>query len=1268
MGDAGHGQIDGTAAIPSAALEGGRGGGKSLWPAALRCCRLEVRKDGDGLEVISYQAEHRELGESPLVKLTMCRLTLCVAVLSAVSALALSVDAQGATPLGSNGLGGSTMTCVDRDGDGYGTGPGCSGPDADDLDATVRTGSQLVTKYGTLAGALAHLGYSPTRIWYIATSGSTPPGNDSTCVSGGAPVGIGSPCLTFSPVNGNLSPGDMVIYRGGTYGDALQRFAPSVNGTSGSPIVAMSYPGEQVVFNNAVSTGLDLVDRSWIIIDGMTITSAGSCIGGGESLYGATTNVFHDITIRHVETSGCGRGVMVQGYDNLLIEDSAFHDSYSSGLGGTHGIYVGAKGDLLSSNLTVRRTLLFNNAWNGIHVNGNQANAQIYQNVAYGNLIANYDLQNGVHNSALFSNLGFNGGSSGNLAISVYVAREGAAYCGLANGMGTNTCVCPGTFPYNHATDMGGACVHDQTNNVIENNTFYGGSLARDGSTAASSAVWVEFQASCTTANCLAADQGHNTFRNNITTIYSNGSQYAPYFYPDAGTGWPQSSTFDGILAYQTDSAHRTSVIAYGGTTYTCASAGGAGMTLTKCTVADPQFVAASPTFSSASSFNFNLTPTSPAVGGGTTTGVPVYDLWGNPFASAPAIGSIEFSGSSLVAVGPTVSITAPLAGATVSGTVAISATAAASAGLSVSSVQFQVDGLTTGAALTTGPTYTVNWDTTKATNGSHSVTAIATDSAGNSGKASMSVTVSNAANAPQISAVSANSITTSGATIAWTTNTPSDSQVSYGTTAAYGSTSTFSSTLATSHSVSLSGLAASTTYHYQVLSRDAQGNLGMSGDLTFATAAPSTTSLGGTGWQDLANTQLKSVCPANSFNGINYQFAYYCGAVVTAWSGGVADTKRNRLIIWGGGHGDYSGNEVYALNLGTGNSAATMTRLTDPSDFTQNGAGCLDTNVVDGTPVSRHTYGGLVYLPVQDKMFAFGGSPAPCGGWSARTYTLDLSQAKPTWSAMDPPNGFTPTAAYWSNQAICGYDSNTQTVICTSSNRFLRYDPSTNTYTLLSSGQYVPYAAGGAIDPKRKRYIFMGTDYGSTTPRVVSVDISAGSSFNTQDWSSQVTGCDALASASYPGLVYDPVLDRIVGYPNSGNTVYVFDSDQKTCTAQTFANGPTNSPTSTTGTFGRFQYFPGLNSYALVTLATLDAFKLTLAASSVTTAPPPANACDLNNDGVVNAADVQVAVNQSLGVAPCGTAAFRQAGQCNVVDVQRVVVAALGGACQTGQ
>lgn len=83
----------------------------------------------------------------------------------------------------------------------------------------------------------------------------------------------------------------------------------------------------------------------------------------------------------------------------------------------------------------------------------------------------------------------------------------------------------------------------------------------------------------------------------------------------------------------------------------------------------------------------------------------------------------------------PTVAITAPAPGAAVMGTVAITATAAAAPGytnLTLASVQFYDGATAIGTAVVSAP-YTVNWDTTKVTNGSHSLTAKATDNMGGS-------------------------------------------------------------------------------------------------------------------------------------------------------------------------------------------------------------------------------------------------------------------------------------------------------------------------------------------------------------------------------------------------------------------------------------------------------------------------------------------------------------------------------------------------------
>jgi fructose-1-phosphate kinase PfkB-like protein len=92
----------------------------------------------------------------------------------------------------------------------------------------------------------------------------------------------------------------------------------------------------------------------------------------------------------------------------------------------------------------------------------------------------------------------------------------------------------------------------------------------------------------------------------------------------------------------------------------------------------------------------------------------------------------------------------------------------------------------------------------------------------------------------PAISTVGAGSTTLNSATIAWTTDQPATSRVTYGTTIAYGSTTTLNSNSVTAHAQSLGGLSAATLYHYRVYStNNSSGEQTVSGDFTFMTATP---------------------------------------------------------------------------------------------------------------------------------------------------------------------------------------------------------------------------------------------------------------------------------------------------------------------------------------------------------------------------------------------------------------------------------------------
>ena len=98
----------------------------------------------------------------------------------------------------------------------------------------------------------------------------------------------------------------------------------------------------------------------------------------------------------------------------------------------------------------------------------------------------------------------------------------------------------------------------------------------------------------------------------------------------------------------------------------------------------------------------------------------------------------------------------------------------------------------------------------------------------------------------PQISNISVSSLSSSSATISWTTDEPSTSQINYGFSSGYGQSSPLNSNLTTNHSVTLTGLSESSGYHFQVRSLDDSGNPGASSDNTFLTLADGAVSSGG--------------------------------------------------------------------------------------------------------------------------------------------------------------------------------------------------------------------------------------------------------------------------------------------------------------------------------------------------------------------------------------------------------------------------------------
>lgn len=175
--------------------------------------------------------------------------------------------------------------------------------------------------------------------------------------------------------------------------------------------------------------------------------------------------------------------------------------------------------------------------------------------------------------------------------------------------------------------------------------------------------------------------------------------------------------------------------------------------------------------------------------------------------------------------------ISNPTSGTIVSGTVNLQAVTGGTPALS--SVQYYINGVATGAPLTIAP-YTYAWNTLPLLQGDYTVSAVGIDENGNAIPAEVvSVEVDNS---PAYKLLRPKSIMQTSAEVVWTTDEPTTGLVTYGTTESYGQQVVGDPELSYYHKVSLSGLQPGTVYNFQVSSTDENDNTSLSANQTFST------------------------------------------------------------------------------------------------------------------------------------------------------------------------------------------------------------------------------------------------------------------------------------------------------------------------------------------------------------------------------------------------------------------------------------------------
>lgn len=303
--------------------------------------------------------------------------------------------------------------------------------------------------------------------------------------------------------------------------------------------------------------------------------------------------------------------------------------------------------------------------------------------------------------------------------------------------------------------------------------------------------------------------------------------------------------------------------------------------------------------------------------------------------------------------------------------------------------------------------------------------------------------------------------------------------------------------------------------------------------------------------------------------------------SVTDTWCGGALRENGSFYILHGGGHGDYAGNEIYALQLSLDNPQ--WTRIWGP---TPNSAIIPDQYYYNDSPPSPaaiHTYYVLAFNDQDDIFMRFMRGqyilPNFTGGidgikWGAANW--EQNQNNEIWPL--PPPG-------WNYPDGQCKDQNGNVYLVNNRNRFLWNRGSNSWTTPIQNSAHAVRSSGCCFDSLRNTIWSFGGSYGGGT-------VGAGQAYmwNVSTNSEAVlnlTGPYASAidgvNANNCGAIYDAVADRV--FVLTGDTyVYVFDPSTHAVTRASTTGASLPSTTASTGAapWGKFQYAPQLGGVVI--------------------------------------------------------------------------------------
>lgn len=320
--------------------------------------------------------------------------------------------------------------------------------------------------------------------------------------------------------------------------------------------------------------------------------------------------------------------------------------------------------------------------------------------------------------------------------------------------------------------------------------------------------------------------------------------------------------------------------------------------------------------------------------------------------------------------------------------------------------------------------------------------------------------------------------------------------------------------------------------------------------------------------WLSVPDSHLRTVVPDPVPPGVNGPVS-----IVDSSSGAAYDAPRDRLLVWGGGHSNYGGNEIYAFDLNT----LAWSRIWGPSPNIPepDRISAAAETYSDGAPVARHSYGGLEYLPTQDVLWCGGGGRYSSGNATPATWTFDPKEARWHRKADAPKTGYGNVAAY---------DPVTKHIFLYAQTDLLEYDPVSDVWISRFSGEWRSDFLSGAIDPARRKFVLVGGGV------AYAFDLKPSGPITRSDLST--AGAKEMETVRSPGFAYDPKSDKFVAW-SGGADVYLLDPATWAWTkvAAAAANRVVPPAACPRGTFGRFRYIPSRDAFVVVNSIDEDVF-----------------------------------------------------------------------------